>query len=489
MAAQEYDGLARTIVENVGGAGNVKSLAHCVTRLRFKLKDESKANKEVLEATDGVLKVMQANGQYQVVIGPNVDQVFDAVIALGGISGAGEVAPAADEGTEGDVEQKSESLSARLIDLVSAIVQPTLGCLAAAGMLKGLLSAAVLLGLLSTTDGAYQIWYAFADGFFYFLPVMLGYTSAKKFGLPVFQGLAIGAALCYPAMVNLTGGEALGSVLTGTPFEMSYYTTFFGIPVVMPASGYTSSVIPVILAVACGAQIERRLSKVIPAAVKLFFVPLLTLGITIPLTYLVIGPVASMITNALLLAFNSIRAIPVVGPTVFGTLVGGLWQVLVMFGFHWSLIPLSIANYGVQGFDQILVPMYVCSWSQVAICFIIWLRTRDRALKDIAMPSLISGIFGTTEPAIYGVTLPLKTPFIISCVASAAGGAFIGFMGVRNFTAGYSGILGLTRYIDHLGTEGLTNMWLVIIASLITMAISVVLTLALFRDKKEAASA
>lgn len=482
LMASKYDGLARIIIQNVGGKSNIISVAHCITRLRFKLKDESKANKEVLESTDGVIKVMQAGGQYQVVIGNQVNDVYDAVLEVGHLAAAGAV----DE--EGNaVEETSDggkkSPVSLLIDVISGTLQPTLGVMAATGIIKGLLALFDFLGLIPAASGTYQVWYAVADGFFYFMPIVLGYTAAKKFKVNEFIGMAIGIALCYPAMVNSTAGTVLGTVFTGTAFEMSYYLTFFGIPVIMPASGYTSSVVPIILAVAIAAPLEHWLKKVIPDVIKLFVVPFVTLIVMVPLTYLVIGPIASILCSILSLFFNAIYSIPVVGGLIGGVLIGAFWQVLVIFGLHWSLVPLAMINYSLLGYDFILSPYFCVSFAQTFVVLAIVLKTKDEKLKKIAIPAFISGIFGVTEPAIYGVTLPKKTPFIYSCIAGAIGGAFTGLMRTRSYSIGGLGLFGLPSFIDTTGVMGLTNMIYILIAILIASVAGFAMTYVLYKDE------
>lgn len=484
LMASKYDGLARIIIQNVGGKSNIISVAHCITRLRFKLKDESKANKEVLESTDGVIKVMQAGGQYQVVIGNQVNDVYDAVLEVGHLNAAGAVdedGNAVDDG--GSESGGKKSPVSMLIDVISGTLQPTLGVLAATGIIKGLLALFDFIGLIPSTSGTYQVWYAVADGFFYFLPIILGYTAAKKFKMNEFIGMAIGIALCYPNMVNSTAGEVLGTVFSGTAFEMSYYQTFLGIPVIMPASGYTSSVVPIILAVAIAAPLERWLKKVIPDVIKLFVVPFATLVIMVPLTYLVIGPIASILCSILSLIFNAIYSIPVIGGIIGGILIGAFWQVLVIFGLHWGLVPLAMINYGLLGYDTILSPYFCVSFAQTFVVLAIILKTKDQKLKKIAIPAFISGIFGVTEPAIYGVTLPKKKPFIYSCIAGAIGGAFTGLMGTRSYSIGGLGLFGLPSFIDTTGDMGITNMIYIIIAILIASVVGFALTYALYKDE------
>lgn len=484
LMASKYDGLARIIIQNVGGKSNIVSLTHCMTRLRFKLQDESKANKEVLESTDGVIKVMQAGGQYQVVIGNQVNDVYDAVLEVGHLNAAGAVdedGNAVDDG--GSESGGKKSPVSMLIDVISGTLQPTLGVLAATGIIKGLLALFDFIGLIPSTSGTYQVWYAMADGFFYFLPIILGYTAAKKFKINEFIGMAIGIALCYPAMVNSTAGEVLGTVFGGTAFEMSYYQTFMGIPVIMPASGYTSSVVPIILAVAIAAPIEHWLKKVIPDVIKLFVVPFVTLVIMVPLTYLVIGPVASILCSILSLIFNAIYSIPVVGGIIGGILIGAFWQVLVIFGLHWGLVPLAMINYGLMGYDTFLSPYFCVSFAQTFVVLAIILKTKNEKTKKVAIPAFISGIFGVTEPAIYGVTLPKKKPFVYSCIAGAIGGAFTGFMNTRSYSIGGLGLFGLPSFIDTTGDMGITNMIYIIIAILIASVVGFALTYTLYKDE------
>ena len=479
LMPSKYDGLARIIIQNVGGKSNINSVAHCITRLRFKLKDESKANKDVLEATDGVIKVMQSGGQYQVVIGNNVADVYDAVLEVGHFQGAGTVDEDGNAVDDGESDGGKKSPVSILIDMISGVIQPTLGVLAATGIIKGLLALFSFLNILPATSGTYQVLYAVGDGFFYFLPIILGYTAAKKFKMNEF----IGIALCYPAMVNITGGEVLGTLFAGTAFEMSYYTTFLGIPVIMPASGYTSSVVPIIIACALGAMLEKWLRKVIPDVIKLFVVPFLTLVVMVPLTYLVIGPIATILCNLLTAIFSVIYGIPVVGGLIAGVLIGASCQVLVIFGLHWGLVPLGLINYATLGYDFILSPYFCVSFAQTFVVLAMLLKTRDDKLKKIALPAFISGIFGVTEPAIYGVTLPKKKPFIYSCIGGAIGGGFIGFMGARSYTMGGLGLFGLPSYIDTVGNTGIQSLIYVVIGTVIASVIGFVLTWVLYKDE------
>jgi PTS system beta-glucosides-specific IIC component len=470
--ASKYDGLARIIIQNVGGKSNVISLEHCITRLRFKLKDESKANTAVLKATDGIVTVMQSGGQYQVVIGNHVPDVFDAVNTIGKFEASSE---------ESAESGKKMGVGATLIDWISGIFQPLLGVLCAAGIIKGLLALFVFLGWMNAKGGTYGTLYSVADGFFYFLPIILGYTAAEKFKGNKFIGMAIGGALCYPAMVGLTAGKAMGTLFAGTIFQTSFFSTFLGIPVLLPSSGYPSSVVPVILAVFFAVKLENFWKKVIPDVIKLFIVPVLTLAIIVPITYLVIGPISTVLCSIIGAVFKAIYGIPAVGGLVAGLVLGAVWQVLVIFGLHWGLIPLMMINFSTLGYDFILSPYFAASFAQSMVVLAIYLKTKDKKLKNIALPAFISGMFGVTEPAIYGVTLPKKKPFVISCIAASIGGGIIGLMGVRSYGMGGLGLFGLPSFIDTKSNSAYSMYW-IMIGTAVAMVIAFVLTFITYKD-------
>lgn len=470
--ASKYDGLARIIIQNVGGSDNIISLQHCITRLRFKLKDESKANTEVLKATEGIVTVMKSGGQYQVVIGNHVPDVYAVVCEKAHIA----------QNTSAEVAQGNKlGIGATLIDWISGIFQPILSILCAAGIIKGLLALWVFIDPEASASGAYQLWYAFGDGFFQFLPIILGATAAKKFGGNMFTGIGIGTALCYPAISNMAASEAIGSVFTGTAFEMSYSATFFGIPIIMPSvSGYMSTVVPIIVATYFTVKLENKLKKVIPDVVKTFIAPVISFVVMIPLTFLVIGPITSFLCNVIGIVFGAVFNIPVVGGLVAGLLVGAFWQVLVIFGLHWGLVPLAMMNYGTLGYDFILSPYFTASFAQSMVVLAIYIKTKDKKLKNIALPAFISGMFGVTEPCIYGITLPKKKPFIISCIASAIGGGIIGFAGVKTFMMGGLGLFGLPCFI---GDNTMYHLIWTLIALVVAMAVAFIMTMVTYKDE------
>lgn len=308
--ASKYDDLACLIIKNVGGKSNVISLSHCITRLRFKLKDESKANTDVLKNTDGIVTVIQSGGQYQVVIGNHVPDVFAVVNEIGGLGGL----------TEGAEEEKMKmGIGATLIDIISGVFAPTLGVLAATGMIKGLLALFVFSGAITETDGIYLLLYSVADGFFHYLPIFLGYTAAKKFKVSLFTGMALGASLLYmDDVLLLANTDPLYTLFADSSFATNVYTKFGFIPVTLPMSGYASSVIPIVLAVFVAGKVEIFWKKVIPDVVKTFVVPMLTLVVCTPLTFIVVGPVASILTSLIGIITQSVYSL---SPMISGIFV------------------------------------------------------------------------------------------------------------------------------------------------------------------------
>lgn len=454
--------LAREILELVGGKENVNSVFHCITRLRFKLKDESKAKTEELKKLDGIVTVMKSGGQYQVVIGNHVPEVYKEVAAIGGLS-------------SNQSETKEESgdkgnLMSRFIDLISGIFTPILGVLVAAGMIKGFTALFVALGWVNNTGGTYQILNATGDALFYFLPVILGYTAMKKFGGTPFLGIVIGSALVYPNLSTLTAGEPLYTLFVGTLFESPVFIEFLGIPVILMT--YSSSVIPIILASFFAAKVERAFAIVVPSVVKAFLVPTLTLLVVVPLTFIIIGPIATWAAN---FVGQGTIWIYDLSPIIAGLILGAFWQVFVIFGLHWGLIPVAFNNLATQGFDPILAMIFAASFAQTGAVLGVWLKTRNQKLKTLSAPAFISAIFGVTEPAIYGITLPKKKPFIISCIAAGIGGGLIGFFGTKLHVMGGLGVFGFPSFIHP--EEGMNiAFWGFMVAILLATILGFVLT-------------
>lgn len=426
-----------------------------MTRLRFTLKDESKADDDYLKQRDGIVTVVKAGGQYQVVIGNHVPDVYDTVLKVAGIQGEGGI-----DVNEGDVPQGN--LFDQFIALVSGLFQPILGALSAAGMIKGLVAILAAVGV-KETSGLYVILNAAGDGFFQFLPVILALTAAKRFKMEQFTALALSFALAYP---NIAASFANGNV------------DFLGLPVIFPSSSYLQTVLPIILTVWVGSKIEKFFKKIIPDVVKVFVVPFFVILITVPLAYLAIGPVMNWASNLIGVIFTNIYGF---SPIVFGILLGALWQVLVMFGLHWGLVPIAILDFSTKGWSTLLVASTAICFAQAGALLNIFLRTKEDKVKQLTIPAFISALFGVTEPAIYGITLPMRTPFIMTCVAGAIQGAFLGFFNTTAYTMGGMGLFAIPSYFTpkHVpagANTDVNNVWYFLIAILMSFVLGFVLT-------------
>ncbi len=464
MAKKDYDALAKFVLDHVGGTENVVSLRHCVTRLRFKLKDESRADTEALENHEWIIDVIQKGGQYQVVIGNDVEDAFDAVMKLGKFAGS-----ASDVSDVNDNEGKSAF--DRIVDMISAILTPTIPLLAGCGIIKGLLAFCTAMKWLDPTSGFAQILSAAGDSLFYFFPIFLGYTSAEKFGMNKLLGMAIGATLVHPTIVGLKAAEPLFTLFEGTPIATNVTTTFLGIPVLMVS--YTSSVMPIIAATFFGARVEKFFKKIVPDVVKMFVVPAATLSITVVLTLLLVGPVVTWISQ---LIAAGITAVQQFSPVLTGVLVGGLWQVLVVFGLHHAFTPIALNSLMVQGYENLTCYMAAVPFTTMAVVLAVYLRTKDKKLKSVALPAAISSFFGVSEPSIYGVTLPLKRPFAFTLVSSAVGGAILGFFGCMRYTQGGLGFFNIPAFINPASPELDMTFYGVFVALGVAMAMGFLLT-------------
>ena len=464
----KYENLAKEILENVGGKENINSLTHCVTRLRFRLKDESKANDEALKNNPGVVTVMKSAGQYQVVIGNHVPLVYADVCELAGIS----------NGTQQVEEEAPQGLFNKLIDIISGCFQPILGPLCAAGIIKGLNALLVfILGSSFNNSGTYMILNAIGDSIFNFLPIILGYTAAKKFNVNVIVGMIIGATLCYPTIQTDTlsaAGKAIGTL----PFIGSYYTKFIGIPFV--SGNYTSTVVPVICIVALAAQIQKIAKKFVPEMLQNFFVPFFVLIISLPIGLLVIGPVVSLLTTVLSNMFAGLYAF---SPIVTAFVIGALWQCLVIFGLHWALVPIAMVNIGNLGYDTILPGMLGTTFAATGVLAAMYLKLKDENKKALAIPGVISAFCGVTEPAIYGFLLPEKTPFVFSCIGGAVGGAIMGTVAVKQYVIGGLGIFSVVNFISPKGNA--TGMIISLIAGAVSLVVGFVLTMIFYKTNDQ----
>ena len=439
-----YEKLAKEIIELVGGEKNVISLVHCATRLRFVLKDDTKANKGKLENTDGVITVKESGGQFQVVIGNTVPEVYSAIGKISNLLSDSKQTDASNEGKKGNI-------FGRAVDIISSIFAPLLGVMAGAGILKGLLLIVSNAGWLETTETTYIILAAAADSLFYFLPLLLAVTTARKFEGNVFTALTIAGALLYPSIIALK--------------DQGVATTFFGIPVTMMS--YSSTVIPIILSVIFMSKLEKICNRFIHESVKNFLTPLISIVVMVPLTLIVFGPIGVNVGNWIAAAMVAAFAF---NPMLAGAILGASWQLLVIFGVHWGLIPVFINNIAVYGSDGVKPAASASVFAQTGATLGVFLKTKNKKLKALAGSAAITALFGITEPAVYGVTLRLKRPFIAGIIGGAVGGAIIGQAGTQAFASGAPGLLTLPIFYGP-GGQGFMGLIIGIIAAFIVSAV------------------
>lgn len=403
---KDYPQLARDIVALVGGEENVISLAHCVTRLRFKLKDESIARTEEIEALKGVLQVMKASGQYQVVIGTDVTQVYDEIGRQTAIlSSNGNKAQETNENQE-----KKTPLNVA-IDTISGIFLPFIGAFMATGLLKGILVICTTLGVLSAESTTYTLLFSLADGMLNFLPIFLAHTAGKKFGANPYVSMAIAAALVHPNITALFGsGEAV---------------SFLSIPVTL--INYQSSVIPIVVAVFLQSKIEKLVQPRIHQAVRGIIAPVISLVVVGLLTFMVIGPVSNLLAVTLSNAISSLLAI---APPVAGAVLGCLYPLMLIFGFHWGIIPLAMNNFATMGGDPLFAITMGTNFAVAGCTLGVLLKTKNLEVRELSVSAFVSALLGgVTEPAIYGVLLKYKKPFAIVCIMSGIGGIILAMSG------------------------------------------------------------
>lgn len=415
-----YNQIARDILKNVGGSGNVKGLTHCFTRLRFQLKDSKKANKETIEHLEGVISVVESGGQFQVVLGTKVNQVYDALVPMLSI----------DETTE--ISEEKVSIWNRILIAVSAMFTPMVPAIAASGLLKGFLTIAKIVaarhGVDITLNQTYTLIMAGTDALFYFMPVILAYTSAKVFKANEFIAMALGGTMCYPAVVALMTGQDAVSM--------------FGISITK--ASYASSVIPIIIGVFILSYVQKFLEKVIPEVLKIILVPGLSLLVMIPATFMVFGPIGIYIGNAINFVYTGMMNL---SPAICGAFIGGMWCVFVIFGAHRALLPIGINDVAQFGHQNLLAFAGAANFSQGGAALGVMLKTRNKDLKTVAASAAISAsVCGITEPAIYGCNLRLKRPMIYAIICGAIGGAIMGIGGVYGDSFANNGILTFATY-------------------------------------------
>ncbi len=405
---RNYDALADIIIENVGGKENINNLIHCITRLRFYLKDEKLANDDVLRETDGVIDVMHASGQYQVVIGNEVTNVFDAVMKKLPDLGEGE---AVETTTQDDGKNPVSRAFSNLIGVITGSMSPVVGVIAAAGIIKGLLALLTLPqlgGLLNVKDTAYITVSAIADSAFYFLPVLVGFAAAKRLGGDPIVTAVIGGVLTYPQLVDW--GREFKDMFTVGGFHFQFLN-------------YTYSIFPMILAAWMAKKLGDWLKKTLPNYLQMIFNPLITVLVVSVITLVVTGPIIQGAANGIADFINwLVHASGWAG----GLIIGGFYQLLVIFGLHWGVVPLVAQQISASGESSLNAIISVTMVAQGAAVLAVAIKSRKNDMKSLGIAAAISAFCGVTEPAIYGINLRYRKVFISGLIGSAVGGFITG---------------------------------------------------------------
>ena len=452
-----YQDLAKEILSQVGGKENIQQLTHCATRLRFVLNDNSKANTEALKKTKGVVGVAEAGGQYQVIIGSDVQSVYRPLVELTGLK----------EDASDNAEAPHQSPLEKILAVISGIFTPILPIITAAGMIKAVLSILVVFKIVTTKDQNYQVLNFIGDAGFYFLPVFLGGTAAKQFKANTYLGMLMGATLLHPTFTAMVANFKE----TGAGIEL------FGIP--FSPVGYSSTVIPVILGVWFMSYVERFADRISPKAIKFFSVPLITALITSIVMFSALGPIGSIIGQYL---GDFFRWLEEFGPWVVPTVVGIFSPFLVMTGTHYGLVSIGINNRMTLGYDTVVQPgMLASNVAQGGAALAIAFKTKDTDKKALATSAGITAVCGITEPALYGVTLQNRAAMIGTMVAGGIVGFFLGIMNARNFTGGSPGLLTIMAYV---GENTFYYLYVAIAGLVMSVALSFIITYFLYKDEE-----
>ena len=457
----DFKTMASSILAGVGGKENVSQVVHCATRLRFTLKDDSKADTEGIKKIKGVLSVVNAGGQYQIVIGPDVPQVYQEVLVLGGFE-----ASAAIDDPEAEKADNRSRLS-KILEGIASIFQPIIPAITGAGLLKALMALLSALGWLKSGTQTYIILNAMADAAFYFMPILLAASCARKFKCNQGTAMALAGILVYPAFITLLGGADPVKFLDIIPITKATYT---------------SSVIPIILGVWFMAQVEHFMQKISPKAVKFFTVPLVSLLVGGLVTISVLGPIGSWLSNLIKMFFEWLNS---TAPWIVPTVVGIVNPLLVMTGTHYGLIPIGTNNLATVKWDTVVGPgMLASNVAQGAAGLAMGIRSKNPDTKQQASSAGLTGVLGITEPVLYGVNLKYTFPLIAAMIGGGVGGLFLGITRTARFAGGSPGLLVLPAYIPTEDVKSLgytmSNLTNAVIGVIIAMVVSFIACWILF---------
>lgn len=459
----DYKDTAKSIIENIGGEDNVSYLYHCATRLRFNLKDSSKADTEAVKKIPGVMGAVEKGGQYQVIVGSDVGNVFKEINNQYDINVEG------GSDSEPEKEEEKKSFLNTMIDTLTGIFTPILPAITASGMMKAVLSLLVVFNWVDNESMNYQIINFMADSAFYFLPFLLAVSAANKFKTNQYLALMIAGIYQHPTFVemvqqaNATGGSI----------------NLFGLPIASVT--YSSTVIPIILSVWVLSYVEPIADRISHKSVKFFTKPLISVTVVGILSLVVIGPIGHYISDLISRAILSLENI---APWLVPTIIGALFPLLVSTGTHYGIIPIGINNRLTIGYDTMVYPANLASnISQGVAAFAVGIKTKNTEVKSLAFSSGLTAVLGITEPVLYGINLRFKTPLYAAMIGGGVGGLFMGLNGVRNYSGGSPGLLTLPSYI---GEDTLRHFWFAIAGAAIAAVVTFVITMIIYKDEDAA---
>lgn len=442
----KYEELASQVVQNVGGIDNIEAVTNCMTRLRFTLKNAAQADTNALQQIKGVQGVVHKNGQFQVVIGADVSFVCDEIRKMGNFSE-----------TVNMTKDEKVSFVNKVLGAITAIFQPVIPAICGAGMIKAVLAILTATGIVTTASQTYVLLNMFADAAFYFLPIFLAFSSAKRFNCNPYFAAVLGAILIHPTFSGLvSAGESV---------------SFAGLPIRLVS--YGSAVVPPILIVLIQSYVERFANKISPNAIKVFFVPLLVFLVMAPLSLVVIGPLGSIVGDGLYVVFNFLNN---EARWVIPVLMGAFCPLLVMTGMHYSLMPVQLTQYATLGYGTLLGPgMLSSNIAQAGACFAVALHTKNKELRQTALSSATTALFGITEPALYGVTMRLKRPLLAVMIGGGVAGLWAGLTNMRTYASATAGLTALPVYLCDDFSNVVNAGICIIIALVVTFGVTLVM--------------
>lgn len=458
----KYDELSTIIIKNIGGKENVLDLWHCVTRLRFTVKDKSEINIDTLKNTPGIMGAQFSGDQFQIIIGNDVADVFEIIQSKLNLP----------SGNNTNKVEKEDGIFARTLDVITSIFTPILPALAGTGLLKGFLTLFVAIGWMSEKSGTYQVLYILSDCVFYFLPFLLAVSAAKKFKTSEYLSLALAGVLLYPTIIN--AAVQIGNGNSVAPIK------FLG-SIVVPYVKYNNSVIPIILTVWLFSYIYRWIKQWMPKVLSFMFSPMLAFLIVVPLELIVLGPLGEYVGD--LMAGGLTWLYVTVGP-IAGFIFGALYPLMILTGMHHALAPVAMNSIATVGYDKMIIPInLVSNIAQSGAAFGVAIKTKNKTIRQLAWSSGVSALFGITEPAMYGVNMRLKKPFYYCLVSSGLSGAIIGYFGIKCFAMGVPGLPFLTAFVDRNNVMNIVWMG---IATVLSFILAFLMTVIIgFADEKD----